>query len=105
MLSDIDTLTKVEFQNRLAAMGKMDKDQRNRVVCALIGHSRIETLCMGYHYCGRCDAQVGDTLGSVYRGAEDCVAVGHNCETCRANYKKLTWRDKLYAPNPFKTER
>lgn len=79
-----------------------DKKKRNSVVCSLIGHSNIQTGFFGYIYCGRCGDQVGDTLGGVYSN-EKSVMVGHNCKTCRKNYKKLTWKDKLYAPtNPLK---
>lgn len=93
--------SRAEFMNKLRAMGKLDKEKRNAVVCALIGHSRVQSTCFGYYYCGRCEAQVGDTLGSVYSGAEQAVVIGHNCPKCRANYKALTWKDKLFAPNPF----
>jgi hypothetical protein len=71
------------------------------MVCALVGHSRIVTGCMGYVYCARCEAQVGDQLAGVYAGAEESVRVGHNCATCRKNYKAMGWRDKLLSPNPF----
>lgn len=29
------------------------------------------------------------------------VRVGHNCPTCRANYEKLGWEDKILTPDPF----
>ena len=74
------------------------------IVCALIGHSKIQTACFGYYYCGRCSDQVGDALGSIYPQAEQAVIIGHNCETCRKNYKKMTWRDKFMVPYPFKTK-
>lgn len=70
-------------------------------VCSLIGHSRISIHCFGYRYCARCEALVGDSLGSIDTGAEQAVIVGHNCPTCRANFEKLTWQDKVYAPDPF----
>ena len=73
-------------------------------VCSLIGHSRICTTCFGYRYCGRCGVQVGDNLMSVDPGREAAVIIGHNCQTCRENYKRLTWRDKAYTPDPFVKE-
>ena len=76
-------------------------EQAQSVICALVGHSKIETICFGYHYCARCGAQVGDTLASVYSGAEEAIVVGHNCEVCRENYAKLDWRSKMLAPDPF----
>lgn len=79
----------------------LDVARRNATICALVGHSRIQSACFGYYNCGRCDAQVGDTLGSSYPGAALAVVIGHDCETCRRNAKMLTWRDTLYAPDPF----
>lgn len=95
-------ITKKELMSKLKVLDIQDKETRNSVVCGLIGHSRIQTACFGYYYCARCGNQLGDTLCSIYPGAEDAVVVGHNCKTCRKNYKTLTWRDKLYCPNPFK---
>lgn len=90
---------------RLKAMGKLDAEKRNAIVCAMLGHSRIQSTCFGYYHCGRCDAQVGDSLGSMYPGAEKAVVIGHNCKTCRANFKELGWQHKLYAPDPFKVKK
>lgn len=70
------------------------------VFCALFGHSRIQTHCWGYWYCGRCGVLVGDSLAGVYR-AEGVVIVGHGCDQCRDNYRRLSWRDKILAPKPF----
>ena len=76
------------------------KELRNSMVCALVGHSRIVTMCFGYINCGRCEAQIGDTLGGA-SSAKGLVVVGYNCKECRATAKLLTWRDTLYAKNPF----
>lgn len=81
----------------------LDKEQRNSVVCSIIGHSRIITTFFGYIYCARCNAQIGDSLGGYFDGSKH-VIVGHNCEACRENFKSLTWQDKLYSPDPFKVE-
>jgi ribosomal protein L37AE/L43A len=78
----------------------LDAETQKQVVCALVGHSRIQTHCFGYWYCGRCDAQVGDTLGGAY-DANKSVLVGHDCEVCRKNAESLTWRDTMLAPDPF----
>jgi len=72
----------------------------HRLVCAVFGHSRIQTTFFGYFYCGRCGDQVGDSLGSCYK-ADKIVIVGHNCEKCRDNYKKLKWHEKLFVKKPF----
>lgn len=98
-------LTKKELMNKLKILNIQDKKKRNKVVCSLIGHSIISTMCFGYRYCARCGEQVGDNIGSVDYGAESSVIVGHNCKVCRKNYKKCTWRDKLYCPDPFKKEK
>lgn len=79
----------------------LDAETQKRVVCALAGHSRIQTTCFGYYYCGRCEDQVGDTLASIYPGAQSAVVVGCDCIICRKNAETLTWRDTLLAPDPF----
>ena len=94
-------MSKKELMEKLKILDIKDKSKRNSVVCSLIGHSKISTTCFGYRYCGRCGDQVGDNLGSIDYGQKTCVIIGHNCKTCRKNYKKCTWRDKLYCPNPF----
>lgn len=97
--------TKAQLLAALAALGgKMDKERRNAVTCALIGHSRIQTHCFGYYNCARCGEQVGDALGSVYNGAKTAVVVGHDCDICRENFKSCTWKDKVFAPAPFTRE-
>ena len=97
-------ITKKELMAKLKAIEPKNKEQRNELVCALIGHSNIESTFFGYRYCGRCEAQIGDSLGSIYENPNS-VVIGHNCKICRKNYKKLTWRDKLYCPDPFKKEK
>lgn len=93
-------LTRAEALKKVRALGKISRGQRNEIVCALIGHSNILTGCFGYISCARCEAQVGDTLAGSYWNA-DAVVVGHDCADCRKNAKRLTWRDTLYAPDPF----
>lgn len=92
---------KMTLKEVKARIQGLDEETQKDMVCALIGHSRIQTTCFGYYYCARCGAQVGDTLGSTYQGAEDAVVVGHNCDVCRTNYEKCDWRDKFMAPHPF----
>lgn len=95
-------ITQEELEKRIADFKPASDEIRNSTVCAIVSHSRIQTLCFGYYSCARCGAQVGDALGSVYPEAANVVVVGHNCDTCRENYKKLTWKDTLFAPDPFK---
>jgi hypothetical protein len=94
--------TKKDLLEVLSKIPIKDKEQRNSIICSLIGHSRICTTCFGYRYCGRCGYELGDSLGSVDFGAKNSIIIGHNCETCKENYKKCDWRDKLYVKNPFK---
>ena len=99
-----DIKTKNELEAKLKSLGKLDSDAKKSIVCALIGHSNIQEMCFGYVSCGRCGTQVGDTLAGFYQN-DDQVVVGHNCETCRENYKKLSWKDKYLCPNPFTDEK
>ena len=97
-------MTKKELLAKLKILDLKDNEQKKRVVCSLIGHSMIQTICFGYHYCGRCGAQVGDSLALVYPKASETVIIGHNCDVCRKNYKKMTWKDKFLIEDPFKVE-
>ena len=92
-----------ELMNKLATLGDLDDGTRNSVACSLLGHSKIQTGCFGYYYCSRCGELMGDAIGGFYP-MNDIVIVGHNCPTCRDNYEKLNWRDKLFTPHPFSKE-
>lgn len=92
--------TREDMVRKLEALGEITAPERNRITCALIGHSRIVTYCFGYVSCARCGDQIGDTLGGM-TNLENSVVVGHACDICRANYEKLGWQDKLFVPNPF----
>ena len=94
-------MTKKELLKKLKLLDLKDGGQIKHIVCTLIGHSNIETICIGYHYCGRCGNQVGDTLAGAYTNGK-MVIINHNCPTCRENYKKMGWRDKFMVPDPFK---
>lgn len=94
-------ITKLELAKKIKALGKLEVSQKNSIICSLIGHSKISTTCFGYRYCARCGEQVGDSLGSIDFGVKEAVIVGHNCDTCKDNFKKCDWRDKLFVRNPF----
>lgn len=96
-------ITKPELMLKIKALGKITKEQRNEIICSFIGHSNILTGCFGYMSCARCNAQIGDTIGGSYSN-DKAVIVGHNCDVCQSNFKKLTWQDKLYVVNPFKVK-
>jgi|SRR6185503_4123628 len=101
-MADEVKITRSALLAQVRAAKPQDKEQRNKIVCALIGHSRIATMCFGYVYCGRCGDQVADKLMGSDAIAEQRVVIGHNCKTCRANFKKMDWTDRLYVPDPFK---
>lgn len=91
-------ITKDEARARLKGL---DAEKQKRVLCGLVGHSKIVTMFWGYVYCGRCGEQVGDKLASSFDTGKS-VVVGHNCDTCQSNFKALTWQDTMLAPDPFK---
>lgn len=97
-------ITEQELMQKLASLGDITEEQRNAIVCSLLGHSKIQRFCFGYYTCSRCGALVGDSLGSVYPQASEVVVVGHmngECSTCKTNYEKLGWQDKIFCPDPF----
>lgn len=88
------------LKTRLRALGTVDEETEKDIVCALIGHSRIQYTCMGYFNCARCGAQVGDPLAGYY-DASHVVIVGHDCDVCRKNFETCTWKDTFMADEPF----
>lgn len=100
-MSRVEIKDEKELMEKLEVLGVTDKEQKKEITCSLIGHSKIQTFCFGYFNCARCGEQTGDNLVGYYPGAEDAVIVGHKCPTCEENYKKLTWRDKVFCPDPF----
>lgn len=95
-------MTRKKVISLLGSIPYSSIEQRNKIVCALIGHSKISTYCFGYRYCGRCGALVGDSLGGSDYGKLKAVIIGHICSLCKKNYKMCTWKDKLYVANPFR---
>ena len=100
MAKEKKNITKKELMSKLKILDLEDKDTRDNIVCSLIGHSKIVTTCFGYLHCGRCEAQIGDSLGGA-SSTETNVIIGHKCKICEKNYKLCTWKDKLYVKNPF----
>ena len=93
-------MTREEYEAQIASLEPLTEEQRKNITCALLGHSHITTGFFGYVYCARCGEQIGDALaGSYYDPLE--VRVGHNCPTCRTNYGKLGWEDKILTPDSF----
>lgn len=86
--------TQTEVEARIEGLGR----DAEAVVCALLGHSRVQSACFGYYNCCRCEAQVGDALGSTYSAALLAVVLDHHCDVCRENAKSLTWRDTFRLP-------
>lgn len=95
--------TQKDVEAKLAALGdSVSCHVKGVVVCEMIGHSNILIGDFGRFYCGRCDEYLGDSLGGAYRN-ENAVIVDHDCEYCRENAKRLTWKDTLMAPDPHVT--
>lgn len=94
-------MKKGELIEKLRILGLRDKETEKKIVCALLGHSKIIFSCLGITACGRCKAAIG---GYLVHNASDKVIIGHNCDTCKENYKKLSWRDKFLVEDPFSDE-
>lgn len=88
-------MTKQEVIKKVKLLEPESKEQRNSIVCSLIGHSRIRTFFFGYNYCARCGAQLGDSLGGTW-SVDDHYIEGHDDKECLKNLKKMKWQDKLY---------
>lgn len=102
MAKKVRVLSKADVLRRVRGLSA---EQQKAMVCALVGHSKIRDFCFGYHHCARCGALLGDSLGGAY---QDDTAVypthlGQKIKGCHCaqNAKALTWRDTLYAPDPF----
>ena len=89
-------MTRKEYDEKIAALEPLSEEQRKEVTCALLGHSHITTGFLGYVYCARC----GEKLAGFYNDPLE-VRVDHDCPTCRENYAKLGWEDKVLTPYPF----
>lgn len=85
----MSTMSKRELKRRLKGLAP---EQAKVVACACIGHSDVVSTCFGYVYCGRCEAQIGDTLGGV-SDLSRRVIIGHDCDACRTNAMQLDWTD------------
>ena len=105
-LTKKEAISRLNYAARLLHMSKNVKDCieiRKQLACILLGHSSIVNVCMGEVTCGRCGDLVGDALRGAYDAGEDVII--HDCKTRRKNFKALTWRDKLYTPEPFKRKK
>ena len=93
-------ITNQELEAKLTGLGDLPDETKKKVVCALVGHSRIVRLFWGQVTCGRCGAVVGDTIANA-TSVKEAVIVGHNCEECQANYAKLGWEHKFLTQDPL----
>jgi len=85
-------ITKTELLEKLKVLGNLSKEQKKKIVCSLIGNSSIVDMCFSDIYCARCDEVIGDILRKDYDKSY-MVLLGHDCEICNNNAKKLTWED------------
>ena len=94
----------IETEEQLLAILEVtpykDDQQRNELACSFIWHSNIIESCFWYIHCGRCKAQIWDSLWWYYNNPK-CVIIWHKCETCIENYEKLTRQDKIFVQDPF----
>ena len=90
-------MNKQELLRKLKLLEPESKEQRNSLVCSLVGHSRIRTFFFGYNYCARCGAELGDSLGGAWKVSEEYIE-GHDDKDCLLNLERMTWKDKLYVP-------
>lgn len=88
------TIYKKEVETRIKGL---PVEVQRKIVCALVGHSMIVSVCLGYISCGRCDEQIGDILGGSFN-LKECVILKHDCEDCAKNYSKLGWKDLFMVP-------
>ena len=93
-------MTRKEYDEKIAALEPLSEEQRKEVTCALLGHSHITTGFLGYVYCASCGEKLGDMFAGFYNDSLE-VRVDHDCPTCRDNYAKLGWEDKVLTPYPF----
>jgi hypothetical protein len=74
------------------------------IFCALFRHSHLVTNFIGYKYCARCGAQLGDTLAgtglSVGKGGHFLIGQTCQCDACRASFDSLTWLDRFMCDKP-----
>ena len=91
-------LTLEEVKSRIAGL---DEEVQQKMVCAMVGHSRLLTQFFGYHYCARCNAQVGDSLGGSFRDPDNKIGlaiINCACKKCSASYAAFTWKDLFMVP-------
>lgn len=89
--------TLADVKNRIKGL---DPDQARRVVCALVGHTRVVAVCFGQITCERCEGVIGDTLMGTGDEAREAVIVGHRsngapCNACRHQAKSLTSMERF----------
>lgn len=96
------------YGDQIEAFGKAAAEKARAIFCAAFRHSRISTSFFGYQYCGRCGAQVGDTLASI--GNPGCVFLKHRLAggaklrdgspdpNCHCATVRLTWVDWALLP-------
>ena len=67
---------------------KLSKKQKMRIYCVKHGHANYIFSCFGYIHCGRCEEQIGDTLGGIF-DLTNRMIIGHKCKKCNKIRKSL----------------
>jgi len=96
----MDLNNETEVRAKVAALAISDDATRRRIICGLVGHSRIvDDTGDGPTWkvtCARCGEVVDradrifDANGAVFRRHVEAFTP---CEDCVRNRKTLTWRD------------
>ena len=75
--------TQEELLEKLNMLGIEDEERRNKITCALIGHSLIQTTFFGYYYCSRCGEGVRE------------IAKGHKNKRLKKEIKRLRHMNRI----------
>jgi hypothetical protein len=95
-------LNEAEAKIKVAALFISDDATRRRIICGLVGHSRIVRENNGSLLCGRCDKENPGV------SPHDAVMLEHldgGCSHCDVNLRSLTWKDTWEAPPLEQTDR
>ena len=70
------------------------------IFCAIFRHSHLVTNCIGYKYCARCGAQLGDSIGGTGLPVPPHFLIGQTCQcdNCQKAFDGLTWLDRFMCP-------
>jgi hypothetical protein len=97
--------TQESFEDKLKVFGEITEEQKSAVACAILGHSKVIDACFGQITCGRCGANLGDTLVGTYTIPEGSFlrkSVEENIAN-RDKWDSLSWSDTYLITDTFST--